>query len=142
MLLVENHRHSPRRSLVCLRHYQPSETAWKVYNMTRDYRLMCMICTLLEKRRFFVELEGERSRWRSQITEERLNAAPTFITSTTFVAAHQFCQFISTAFVNLTTFVKCCHLRAHQFCQQYQPLMSLKTRSLRLSTRPDHFCQP
>ena len=38
----------------------------KVYNMTRDYRLMCMIRTLLESRRFFVELGGKRSRWRSQ----------------------------------------------------------------------------
>ena len=38
----------------------------KVYNMTRDYRLMCMIRTLLENRRFFVELRGKRSRWRSQ----------------------------------------------------------------------------
>ena len=37
-----------------------------VYNMTRDYRLMCMIRTLLENRRFFVELRGKRSRWRSQ----------------------------------------------------------------------------
>ena len=68
--------------------------------------------------------------------------APTFVTSTNFVTAHQFYQFISTASVNLTTFVNFCHLRAHQFCQQYQPLMSLKTRSLLLSTRPDHFCQP
>ena len=31
----------------------------KVYNMTRDYRLMCMIRTLLENRRFFVELGGK-----------------------------------------------------------------------------------
>ena len=38
----------------------------KVYNITRDYHLMCMIRTLLENRRFFVELGGERSRWRSQ----------------------------------------------------------------------------
>ena len=38
----------------------------KVYSMTRDYRLMCMIRTLLENRRFFVELRGKRSRWRSQ----------------------------------------------------------------------------
>ena len=38
----------------------------KVYNMTRDYRLMCMIRTLLENRRFFVELGGKRNRWRSQ----------------------------------------------------------------------------
>ena len=38
----------------------------KVYNMTRDYRLWCMIRTLLENRRFFVELGGKRSRWRSQ----------------------------------------------------------------------------
>ena len=34
--------------------------------MTRDYRLMCMIRTLLENIRFFVELGGKRSRWRSQ----------------------------------------------------------------------------
>ena len=27
---------------------------------------MCMICALLENLRFFVELEGKRSRWRSQ----------------------------------------------------------------------------
>ena len=33
------------------------------------------------------------------------SVAPTFVTSTTFVTAHQFCQFISTAFVDLTTFV-------------------------------------
>ena len=38
----------------------------KVYNMTRDYRLMCLIRTLLENRRFFVELGGKRSRGRSQ----------------------------------------------------------------------------
>ena len=35
--------------------------------MTRDYRLMCMIRTLLENRRFLVELGGKRSRWRSQM---------------------------------------------------------------------------
>ena len=34
--------------------------------MTRDYRLMCMIRTILKNRRFFVELGGKRSRWRSQ----------------------------------------------------------------------------
>ena len=39
----------------------------KVYNMTSDYRLMCMIRTLLENRCFFVDLGGKRSRWRSQI---------------------------------------------------------------------------
>ena len=60
--------------------------------------------------------------------------APTFVTSTTFVTAHQFCQFISTAFVNLTTFVNfvnseltsfvsninhlCRYRRGHYFCQQ------------------------
>ena len=44
--------------------------------------------------------------------------------------------------VRLTTFVNFCQLRAHQFCQQYQPLMSLQMRSLLLSTRRDHFCQP
>ena len=34
--------------------------------MTRDYLLMCLIRTLLENRRFFVELGGKISRWRSQ----------------------------------------------------------------------------
>ena len=81
-----------------------------------------------------------RQEWRSAV--HAAPVAPTFVTSTTFVTAHQFCQFISTAFVNLTTFVNFCQLRAHQFCQQYQPLMSLQTRSLLLSTRPAHFCQP
>ena len=38
----------------------------KVYNMTRDYRLRCMSHTLLENRRFFVELGGKRIRWQSQ----------------------------------------------------------------------------
>ena len=38
----------------------------KVYSMTRDNRLMCMIRTLLENRRVFVELGGNRSRWLSQ----------------------------------------------------------------------------
>ena len=38
----------------------------KVYTITRDYRLVCMIRTLLENRRFFVELGEKRSRWRSQ----------------------------------------------------------------------------
>ena len=38
----------------------------KVYNMTRDYGLICMIHTLRENRRFFVELGGKISRWRSQ----------------------------------------------------------------------------
>ena len=38
----------------------------KVYNMTSDYHLMCMIRTLLENHRLFVELGGKRSRWRSQ----------------------------------------------------------------------------
>ena len=38
----------------------------KVCNMTRDYRLMCMIRTLLENRRFFLELGAKSSRWRSQ----------------------------------------------------------------------------
>ena len=37
-----------------------------VYNVTRNHRLMCMIRNLLGNRRFFVELEGIRSRWRSQ----------------------------------------------------------------------------
>ena len=50
------------------------------------------------------------------------------------ITAHQFCQFISTAFVNLTSFVNFCHPSAHQFCQKYQPLMSLKTRAPLLST--------
>ena len=60
---------------------------------------------------------------------------PTFVTSTTFVTARQFCQFISTAFVNLTTFVNFCQLRAHQFCQQYQPLVVCRYR------RGHYFCQ-
>ena len=34
--------------------------------MTMEYRLMCMIRTILENSRFFVELGGKRSRWRSQ----------------------------------------------------------------------------
>ena len=38
----------------------------KFYNMTRDYGLICMIHTLLENRRFFVELGWKISRWRSQ----------------------------------------------------------------------------
>ena len=38
----------------------------KVYHLTRDYRLMCRIRTLLQNRRFFVELGAKRSRWRSQ----------------------------------------------------------------------------
>ena len=37
----------------------------KVYTITRDYRLMCMIRTLLENR---PELGGKRSGWRSQRT--------------------------------------------------------------------------
>ena len=37
-----------------------------VYNVTRNHRLMCMIRNLPGNRRFFVELEGIRSRWRSQ----------------------------------------------------------------------------
>ena len=53
------------------------------------------------------------------------SVAPTFVTSTTFVTAHQFCQFISTTFVNsgLTSFVSninhlCRYRRGHYFCQQ------------------------
>ena len=33
----------------------------EVYNMTRDYRLMCMIRTLLENRSFFVDLGKEKN---------------------------------------------------------------------------------
>ena len=57
--------------------------------------------------------------------------APTFVTSTTFVTAHQFCQFIATVVVNLITFVNseltsfvnninhlCRYRRGHYFCQQ------------------------
>ena len=66
----------------------------------------------------------------------------TFVTSTTFVTAHQFCQFISTIFVYLTSCVNFSQLRGHQFCKIYQPLMSLQTRSQLLLARPDHFCQP
>ena len=36
-----------------------------INNMTRDYRLMCIVRTLLENRRFFVELGGKISKWRS-----------------------------------------------------------------------------
>ena len=49
------------------------------------------------------------------ISSSNTAVAPTFVTSTIFVTAHQFCQFISTAFVNLTTFVNFCHIRARQF---------------------------
>ena len=38
----------------------------KVYTITRDYRLMCMIRTLLENSRFLMDLGGKISRWRSQ----------------------------------------------------------------------------
>ena len=36
------------------------------YDTVNHRRLLCMIRTLLENRRFFVELGGKRSRWRSQ----------------------------------------------------------------------------
>ena len=68
------------------------------------------------------------------ISEIATFVAPTFVTSTTTVTAHQFCQNISTTCVNLTIFVNFCQLGGHQFYQQYQPLMSLQTRSLPLST--------
>ena len=55
--------------------------------------------------------------------------APIFVTSTAFVTAIRLCQFISTTFVNLTTVVNFCQLRGRQFCQKYQTLMSLQTRS-------------
>ena len=38
----------------------------KVYNMTRDHQLICISLTLLENRRFFVQLGGKRRRWLSQ----------------------------------------------------------------------------
>lgn len=38
----------------------------KLYNATNDYQLTCFIRNLLENRRFFVEFQGKRSRWRSQ----------------------------------------------------------------------------
>ena len=37
--------------------------------------------------------------------DKMATVAPTFVTSTTFVTTHQFCQFISTVFVNFTNFV-------------------------------------
>ena len=59
---------------------------------------------------------------------------------TTFVTVHQFCQFISTAFVNLTTFVNseltsfvnninhlCRYRRSHYFCQQGPTTLNLST---------------
>ena len=61
-----------------------------------------------------------------------------------FVTTHQFCQFISTTFANLTTFVNLCQPRGDELCQENQPLMPLQTRSLGLllSTGHDQFCQP
>ena len=57
--------------------------------------------------------------------------SPSIVTSTTFVTAHQLCQFIATVFVNLITFVNseltsfvnninhlCRYRRGHYFCQQ------------------------
>ena len=62
---------------------------------------------------------------------------PTFITSTTFVTAHDFCQFKSSTFVSLTSFVNseltsfvtninhlCRYGRGHYFCQPVRPLLS------------------
>lgn len=39
---------------------------YKIYQMTKDYQLVQVIRTLLSSRRFFVELGGDRSRWRIQ----------------------------------------------------------------------------
>lgn len=38
----------------------------KLYDATKDYQLTCFLRNLLENRRFFVEFQGRRSRWRSQ----------------------------------------------------------------------------
>ena len=91
---------------------------------------------IIDRWRYIVDITRTSRISVSDRNEGQATVAPTFITSITFVTAHQFCQFISTVFVNF------CQLRPHQFCQQYQPLMSLQTRSLLLSTRPDNFCQP
>ena len=51
------------------------------------------------------------------ISRSASSVEPTVVTSTTFVTAHQFCQF-NQPFCQPHHF---CQLRAHQFCQQYQP---------------------
>ena len=38
----------------------------EVYDMTTDRQLICIVRTILEKRRFYVELNGKRNRWRLQ----------------------------------------------------------------------------
>lgn len=38
----------------------------KVYSITKDYQLTSMIGTFLHNRRFFVSLQGKKSRWRNQ----------------------------------------------------------------------------
>ena len=38
----------------------------KIYSMTKDYNLTRLIKNLLQNRRFFVEFQGKRSRWRTQ----------------------------------------------------------------------------
>uniref|UniRef100_A0A3Q2XML3 Reverse transcriptase domain-containing protein n=1 Tax=Hippocampus comes TaxID=109280 RepID=A0A3Q2XML3_HIPCM len=38
----------------------------KLYEMTSDVRLTQLICNMLSSRRFFVDLNGSRSRWRTQ----------------------------------------------------------------------------
>ena len=46
----------------------------KFYNVTRDYRLMCTIHTLVENRRFFMGLRGKISRWRSQSNDRGVSS--------------------------------------------------------------------
>lgn len=38
----------------------------KIYNLTKDYKLANMVNMLLSNRRFYVSLQGKRSRWRNQ----------------------------------------------------------------------------
>ncbi|XP_071481580.1 uncharacterized protein [Diadema antillarum] len=40
--------------------------AKKLYEMTSDVRLTKLICNMLSNRRFFVDLGGRKSRWRTQ----------------------------------------------------------------------------
>lgn len=39
---------------------------YKIYNVTKDYKLPCIVDVLLSNRRFYVSLIGKRSRWRKQ----------------------------------------------------------------------------
>jgi len=38
----------------------------KMYEITRDYNLTSFIAEMLRNRRYFVELQGKKSRWRTQ----------------------------------------------------------------------------